>query len=128
MGLLVRVNRNRPKGCWTVFSLVHNKRVGNAEGLLLKNVTFRCQGAEGWAEGELVSWNHLEVYPGFPGRVKLSEERPDGRLIFWPLVFEPAGYFRLKGFGPEPRPGCLWLRARGSYAEATAALATATVP
>ena len=113
MGILVRVNRDHQRHRWTVHSLTHGTRFGHAEGLLLRAVTFRVEGPSGWAEGELVSWNDMQVDPKFAARV-------EARLLslveakFWGLKFD--GQFRT-ALDARPLVAVEWLRTLGAEAE-----------
>lgn len=115
MGIDVRINRNHAHHRWTVHSLTHRKRLGHAEGLLLRGVTFVRQGPSGWADGELWSWTALQVDPGIHARIEARTVENLGGT-WWPLVFRDGQFF-IKGLGLKPLASAAWLRILGSHAE-----------
>jgi hypothetical protein len=115
MSTLVRVNRDMAKRLWTVFSLTHRHRIGRANGLLMRDVTFVREGPSGWADGELWTWAALQLDPQFHARVEARTVENLGGT-WWPLVFRD-GEFYLKGLSNGPLAGAAWLRILGSYAE-----------
>lgn len=116
MGVHVRVNRDHRRHRWTVHSLSHSTRLGHAEGLLLRGVTFRMEGPSCWAEGELWSWADIQVDPEFAAKVEArTVEHLKG--TWWPLKFKDGALY-LSGLVGPPLVSCSWLRILGSYAEA----------
>lgn len=114
MGTQVRVNRDHNHHRWTVHSLTHGMRLGNATGLLLRDVTFVHEGPSGWADGELWTWAEMQLDPKF-------SERLEARTVdyldtqWWPLEFRESRFY-LKGCNGVPLTGCGWLRIEGREA------------
>ncbi len=115
MGIQVRVNRDHNKHRWTVHSLTHGTRLGSAEGLLLRGVTFVREGPSGWADGELWSWAEIQVDPLFSAAVEARTVENLGGT-WWPLKFKD-GEFYLDGLVGPPLAGAAWLRILGRGAE-----------
>lgn len=93
----VRVNRNLGNHQWVIHSLDHGIRVGHAEGVLLRDVTFGVENDVGWADGTLVAYSGLVLAPktaGLPPTEVPGEESGTP----WPLRFEkgpPARFERV---------------------------------
>jgi hypothetical protein len=115
MSIQVRINRDKNKHRWTIWSLTHAQRLGHAESLLLRGVTFVRESDCGWADGELWSWAAIQVDPKFHERVE-ARTVENLALTWWPLKFKD-GEFYLDGLVGPPLARCSWLRIRGNYAE-----------
>jgi len=110
----VRINRDHNRHRWTV-QAADGRRVGHAQALLLKDVTFVQQGPSGWADGELVSWADLAIDPKFSERLeaRIAERLALEGVVFWPLQFQGGEFFVLGA----KITSAGWLRILGREAE-----------